>query len=295
MVTPRAHTQPFTGSRTGTLRALRAAHTSDPDDAFAWWAIATGRLTLPDCRIAVEALHIQDINTMCLACDLDIAAISSATYPRIWRDYALLSPGASVGRGYGPALATRGLRSVREVKRATVAVPGDLTTGALLLRLFFPGARTVAMRFDRIAEAISSGEVDAGVLIHEELLNWEAKGLRRLACLGAMWAERTGLPLPVGLNVVNRRLGEEGLPAVARLIRESMVEAEAHPAEARAWAHRHSIASRAGIADQFVAMFANEDTLALAPECIDALRLLFTMAHGAGLVPEAPPIDLVEA
>jgi 1,4-dihydroxy-6-naphthoate synthase len=175
-----------------------------------------------------------------------------------------------------------------------VAVPGDLTTGAMLLRLFFPGVRTVSMPFDTVAGAIVRGEVDAGVLIHEELLNWQAKGLRRLACLGAMWTERTGLPLTVGLNVVHRRLGPDGMRAVARLIRESMEEAPRHEAEARAWAHGYSIEAHEGIADQFVAMFANEDTLALAPECVEALRRLFAMAHAAGLISEIPSVEPVE-
>lgn len=271
-------------------RTLRACHTPDPDDAFAWWAIATGRLALPGTRIEVDARPIQQINEACLAGELDIAAISSAAYPLLAERYAILDSGASVGRGYGPALATRDLAALGDVRSATIAVPGDLTTGALLLRLFFPGVRTVAMPFDAIAPALLAGEVQAGVLIHEELLNWEARGLRRLLCLGAEWQRRTGLPIPVGLNVIRRDLGRAAMAAVSRLVRRSMEEADRRPEEAMAHAMRHSREARRGIGARFVRMFANADTLHLDTDCLRALRLLFEMAHGAGLLPRVPEV-----
>jgi 1,4-dihydroxy-6-naphthoate synthase len=265
-------------------------HTPDPDDAFAWWAIVQGRLTIPGCQVEVGAAHIQAINEMCLRRELDIAAISSAAYPLIAGDYAILSAGASVGRGYGPALATTHLTSPSELFGATVAVPGDLTTGALLLRLFFPGARTVAMPFDQVAAAVASGEVDAGVLIHEELLNWEAKGLHRLLCLGQEWQLRTGLPIPVGLNVVRRDLGPALAGEIAKIIREAMEMANRHPEAATAHAMGHSMEAKPGIAAKFIRMFANEDTLALDGECLTALRLLFRLARDRGLIDRVPTV-----
>lgn len=274
-----------------TLTTIRAFHTPDPDDAYAWWAIATGRTRVPGCRIDVGSAHIQWINEQCRQGKVDIAAISSATYPLIANDYALLSAGASVGRGYGPALATRDLASSGDLDGALVAVPGDLTTGALLLRLFFPEARTVSLPFDQVAAAIAGGEVDAGVLIHEELLNWEHKGLRRLLCLGAEWTNRTGLPIPVGLNVVHRRHGAERIHQIAQAIRISMEEADRHPVQARRFAMGYSIEKCEGIGEKFMKMFANEDTIALGDDCLEAMNLLFRMAHERGLLPTPPRLE----
>jgi 1,4-dihydroxy-6-naphthoate synthase len=273
---------------------LRAAFTPDPDDAFAWRALATGRLLIEGRRLEARALPIDQINRACRdATAWDIAAVSSAAYPSMADRYAILSPGASVGRGYGPALASRTLRSAREVLRpgVLVAIPGDTTTGAMLLRLFFPGVQTVAMPCSEVAEAVLTGAVDAGVLIHEELLNLERKGLRRLACLGALWTEKTGLPIPVGLNVVRRDLGERMMLSVAAAIRESMEIAERERPDATAWAMGYTSQAAEGIGEQYLGMFANADTLDLAADCLAALRTLWSMAFEASFIEAVPPVE----
>lgn len=277
------------------VQPLLACHTPDPDDAFAWWAIATGRVAIEGGTFDVSSRPIQQINEACLRGELDIAAISSAAYPSMADRYAILAAGASVGRGYGPALATRDIEHPCDILGATVAVPGDLTTGALLLRLFFPDAQTVSMPFDAIAPALLRGEVAAGVLIHEELLNWEAKGLRRLLCLGQEWLRRTNLPLPVGLNVVRRDLGHAPIRRIATAIRESMAQADLHRDLATAHAMRYSIQAREGMGEKFIRMFANEDTLCLDAACRRALRVLFDWAHTAGLTPAVPRLEFVDA
>ena len=188
------------------IRRINAAFTPDPDDAFAWWALATRQLTLDGCDFDIKPMHIQDINRGCMRQEIDIGAISSAVWPLIHKNYVMLSAGASVGRNYGPALVAR--RNAADPSAGTrVAIPGEHTTGALLLRLFFPGVQTIEMPFDKIAGAVCNGQVQAGVLIHEELLNWKAMGLRRVCCLGQRWSQETQLPLPVGLNVAHKRLG----------------------------------------------------------------------------------------
>lgn len=277
------------------VQPLRACHTPDPDDAFAWWAIATGRVAIEGCAFGVSSRPIQQINEACLRREIDIAAISSAAYPLMAEDYAILASGASVGRGYGPALATRDLAHPRDILGGAVAVPGDLTTGALLLRLFFPGVQTVSMPFDAIAPALVRGQIAAGVLIHEELLNWEAKGLRRLLCLGQEWQRQTGLPLPVGLNVVRRDLGDSRMRAIARAVHQSMLEADGHPDLATAHAMGYSIQAREGLGEEFIRMFANEDTLCLDSACRRALRVLFDWAHTAGLTPPVPHLEFIGA
>lgn len=273
---------------------MKVAHTPDPDDAYAWWALATGRIRIGGFGVEVETSPIQVINQRCLDGEYDVAAISSAVYPRLAGDYAILASGASVGRGYGPALASMQIRKAGELRPGhRVAVPGHLTTGALLLRLFFPRITPVAMRCDAIAGAILKGTVDAGVLIHEELMNWEARGLRRIACLGQRWQSETGLPIPVGLNVVHRRWGREMMEEAARKIRLSMDLASQRRAEALEWAMRFSHESRPGISDRFIAMFANEDTLDLKPDCCRALRLLYRLAKKRGLIDNVPHLDII--
>lgn len=277
------------------VKALAVAHTPDPDDAFAWWAIASGRLRLPDYRFRVDARPIQQINEACLCSGAyEVAAISSAAWPALSRDYAILSSGASVGRHYGPALVTRGCLTIGQLAGKTVAIPGEATTGALLLRLFFPDVRTIELPFDRVGEAIARGEVDAGVMIHEELLNYEYQGLTKLACLGKMWCEATDLPIPVGLNVIRRDLGEALMLEVAHLVQESMVLAQMNREEATRWAMGYSIERASGIGEKFLKMFANQDTLLLAPQCRMALRELYRRAFAAGLIPCEPELDIVE-
>ena len=278
-----------------TSRTLQITHSADPDDGYAWWAVATGRLGIGGSELRVEAMAIDEINRRCIEGRMDdVCAISSAAWPLMSHDYAILSAGSSVGRGYGPALAAVGSIPYGRLAASTVAIPGDLTTGALLLRLFFPGVRTRVMPFREIAPAILRGEVDAGVLIHEELMNYRDRGLERLACLGQIWTEQTGLPIPVGLNVVKRELGCELMQRIADLTLASMVEAEAHREEATRWAMQYSIQCRTGIGEEFLHMFANEDTLCLARDCRLALNELFVRAHVAGLIPRVPQLEIVE-
>jgi 1,4-dihydroxy-6-naphthoate synthase len=275
---------------------LRAAYTPDPDDAFAWRSIVDGSILVRGRRVLAEPRPIEEINAACRhGAFYDIAAVSSAAYPFIASRYAILSPGASVGRGYGPALATRDLRDASELLRPgiRVAIPGEHTTGALLLRLFFPGVATIVAACDEIASGLQAGEFHAGVLIHEELLNVEKKGLRRLGCLGAMWTEKTGLPIPVGLNVARRDLGPTMLERAAFALRESMEAAERDRAGATAWAMRFTNQAEAGIGERYLGMFANDDTLDLADDCIAALRLLYAMAFDAGLIPNVPAVEPV--
>ena len=166
------------------------------------------------------------------------------------------------------------------------------SSGALLLRLFFPDVQTVELPFDQVAPAIIAGELDAGVLIHEELLNWRAAGLRKIACLGQKWSESTGLPLPVGLNVVRRALGNNMIRRIGTLVRESMREASSHKAEASKFAMSYSREAEPEIGSRFIAMFANQDTIKLDADCLEALRVLYQRAHDRGLIDRIPAVDV---
>ena len=275
------------------ITTLRSVFTPDPDDAFAWWAIATGRLELPGFKFETSTSHIQEINEACLRKEYEIAAVSSAAYPKFSKEYAILSAGASVGRGYGPALASKKLTEAELKAGAKVGIPGELTTGALLLRMYYPGITTITLPFDKIAGEILNGNLDAGVLIHEELLNWKSLGLKRIACLGNKWFQKTGLPLPVGLNVVRKDLGRPNLKVINHCIRESMELANKHSTDAQAWAMKYSRQAESSIGVEFIRMFANDDTMEMDADCRKGLYVLYVEAVEHGLLDCMPEIDII--
>jgi len=278
-------------SVTGTTQKIDIAFTPDPDDAFAWWAILTGQIGMPGFNFSGRPLHIHDINQMCQRQELAVGAISSAAWPALHRNYRILSAGASVGRGYGPALVS--LTAGEALPRgARVGIPGNQTTGAMLLKLYFDDIQTIEMPFDQILGAVLRKEIDAGVLIHEELLNWRPAGLHRTACLGAKWKADTGLPIPVGLVVMHARYGDETIRTFSSLVRQSMLVAMRRNEEARAWALQYSHEAETGIADQFMSMFANDDTLAMDSDCVRSLQLFYQRCFARGFQTECPNVTI---
>jgi 1,4-dihydroxy-6-naphthoate synthase len=273
---------------------LTIAYTPDSDDAFYYFALETGRLRLPSHRLAFRRAPLSELNRAALAGEHEVTAISSVLYPQIADTYAILSVGTSVGRGYGPVLVSKRWREVGDLKGRRVGVGGVPTTGWFLLRWLCPEAVTVEMPFDEIGAAVAAGELDAGVMIHEELLYYPQLGLHRVVDLGAEWCRRNDLPLPVGLNVVRRDLGEEQMEEVCDLIRRSLLYARTHREEALAWASRFGRGVEGQCAERFVAMFANKDSLRLPGDVRRALPLLFTQALALGIGERLPPPEVIE-
>src|SRR5262249_7767967 len=178
---------------------LTIGYTPDSDDAFYYFALETGRLSLPGFLFEFHRAPMNSLNRRALKGDFPITAISSVVYPLIADRYAILSVGTSVGRGYGPVLVSRRWRHAAELRGRRVGVGGIPTTGWFLLRRLCPEAIPVEMPFDKIGEAVAAGELDAGVMIHEELLYYPRLGLHRVADLGAEWCREHSLPLPIGL------------------------------------------------------------------------------------------------
>jgi len=276
-----------------TVKPLTIAYTPDSDDAFYYDALETGRVPLSGCRPAFSREPMSVLNRAAPRGVYDVTAISSVVYPQIARRYAILSVGASVGRGYGPVLVSKDERTVEGLRGRRVGVPGVPTTGWFLLRCLCPDALPVEMPFDQIADAVAAGELEAGVMIHEELLYYPRMGLRRVVDLGAEWCQRYDLPLPVGLNVIRRDLGPPAMQRICAAIRHSLEYALDHSAEVL------SRVSRLGRADgqcteRFVAMFANADSVRMPPDVRAALRVLFCQVADLGLSPAVPPIDIIE-
>ena len=189
---------------------VQIGHSPDPDDAFMFHAMTTGRFDTSPYEYEHVLLDIETLNQKALEGEFEVSAVSIHALPDVLDTYALMNCGASMGEGYGPRIVTKGVKSIDEVKTGTIAIPGIKTSAHLALRIMLGEMKTTVIPFDEIMDAVKSGKVDSGLIIHEGQLTWESEGLHLVADLGEMWAERTGgLPLPLGGNVVRRDLGKE--------------------------------------------------------------------------------------
>jgi 1,4-dihydroxy-6-naphthoate synthase len=277
-------------------RTIRVAHSPDSDDAFMFYALAEGKLDTGDLRYVHELSDIESLNQRARRAELEVTAVSIHAYAYLWRDYALLGSGSSMGDGYGPRLVS--LRPRRDDPRAAlrglrVGVPGTLTTAYLALRLYQPDLVEVVIPFDRIEDAVHRGEVDVGLLIHEGQLTYADAGLHLWADLGAWWLEETGLPLPLGGNVVRRDLGPAVIDQIARDLRASIVYALEHRAPALAHARQFNRGIGDERTDTFVGMYVNEWTVDYGPRGRRAVQALLDRGHAAGLIPERVSVDFV--
>jgi len=277
-----------------TTKPVTIAYTPDSDDAFYYDALETGRVPFPGFVPIFSREPMSVLNRAALRGVYDVTAISSVVYPQVAQHYAILSVGTSVGRGYGPVLVSKQERTVESLRGRRVGVPGVPTTGWFLLRCFCPEAIPVEMPYDRIAEAIAVGELEAGVMIHEELLYYPRVGLRRVLDLGAEWCRRHELPLPVGLNIIRRDLGTKATEFICAVIQRSLEYGLNHPDDAIARVSRLGRGAAGQCTERFVAMFANQDSLRMPADVRSGLRLLLCQVADLGLHPAVPPIDIIE-
>jgi 1,4-dihydroxy-6-naphthoate synthase len=279
-----------------TLRTIQVAHSPDSDDAFMFYALAAGKLETGELRYIHELSDIETLNQRALRAELEVTAVSIHAYAYIWRDYALLGSGSSMGDGYGPRLVSKlacpaAPRSSLRGRR--VAVPGKLTTAYLALQLYQPDCIAVVVPFDAIEDAIHRGEVDVGLLIHEGQLTYGDAGLQLWDDLGAWWLKETGLPLPLGGNAVRRDLGPELTAQIARDLRASIVYALEHREPALAHARQFNRGIGDDRTDTFVGMYVNEWTVDYGPRGRAAVQLLLDRAHAARVIPERVQVEFV--
>jgi 1,4-dihydroxy-6-naphthoate synthase len=283
---------------TAVPQVIHVAHSPDSDDAFMFWALAAGRIDTGGRRYVHELADIETLNRRALAGELEVTAVSIHAYAYLADRYALLAHGASIGDRYGPRIVARE-RAPADPRAAlagrTVAVPGELTTAFLALRLYQPAARTVVVPFDQIEEYVAAGRADAGLLIHEGQLTFADRGLELWVDLGVWWDDETGLPLPLGGNVVRRDLGDAMLDAVARDLKASIEYGLAHRAEALAHAQTFSRGLDPAKTDRFVAMYVNDYTVDYGERGRQAVRELLARGHRAGIVPGPVPLHFVAA
>jgi 1,4-dihydroxy-6-naphthoate synthase len=282
-----------TPAATPQTTSLRLAHSPDSDDAFMFYALATGKVRLPGVKFTHVLCDIETLNQAARQETYDVTALSFYGYAFVADKYVLLDCGASFGEGYGPIVVASHPIKKNDLAGRRVAIPGTLTTSYLALKLFEPNVETVTMPFDKILDAVQAKEVEAGLLIHEGQLLFSEIGLHRVVDLGQWWQEETGLPLPLGANAIRRSLGPEMGRQVARIIRESVSYALDHREAALEYALQFARDMDPVLADKFVGMYVNRWTLDYGDEGRRAVRELLARGAAAGFVPASFKVEFL--
>jgi 1,4-dihydroxy-6-naphthoate synthase len=264
---------------------ISLAHSPDSDDAFMFYALATRKVRTPGLKFTHVLSDIETLNQEAKKEKYDVTAVSFYASAFLQKNYVLLDCGASFGDGYGPMLVALHPMKRKELAGKRVAVAGMLTTSYLALKLYEPKIEPVVVPFDKIADAVTAGTVDAGLLIHEGQLLYQQTGLHRVADLGQWWGEETGMPLPLGGNMIRRALGAEVGRAVAKAIRQSVTYALEHREDALKYALQFARDMDAELADKFVGMYVNQWTLGFGEKGRSAVRELLARGAKAGLLP----------
>ena len=274
---------------------IRIAHSPDSDDAFMFYALTQGILDTAGLEIRHVLQDIETLNQAAFQGTYEITALSFHGYAHLADRYQLMPSGASFGDGYGPVVVSRQPLGRADLPGLKVAIPGELTTAHLALRLWQPEVTTEIVPFDRILDVVLAGEADAGVVIHEGQLTYGGHGLHKVVDLGAWWKDQTGLPLPLGANAVRRDLGEDLMARLTRIVRETVRYSLAHRADALAYAMSFARGMDPRIADRFVGMWVNDMTVDIGDRGRRAVQELLDRGHAAGVIPRAVRAEFVAA
>jgi 1,4-dihydroxy-6-naphthoate synthase len=278
-----------------TKQLITVGHSPDPDDAFMFYALAHDKLDTGNLTFRHELQDIETLNRRALRGELDVTAVSIHAYASLLDKYALLPSGCSMGDRYGPMVVARERLKIDELPAVRLAVPGTMTTAFLALRLLLPkGFVYEVLPFDEILPAVAAGKFDAGLIIHEGQLTFQNQGLHLVVDLGVWWQEKTGLPLPLGGNVVRRDLGPAVIGQISRLLKESIRYALDHRDAALDYALKYARDMDKGLADRFVGMYVNDWTLDYGPRGREAVRCLLDEGHRAGVIPSPVKVDFVD-
>ncbi len=277
-------------------QTIHVAHSPDSDDAFMFYALSEGKIPTGNLKYEHELSDIESLNKRARKGELEVSAVSIHAYAYLTDRYALLASGSSMGDGYGPRLvaAEQAPADPREGMRGkTVAVPGKLTTAYLTLKLYQPEVEVIEIPFDQVEQAVLDGRADVGLVIHEGQLTFQDMGLHLWADLGVWWQDQTGLPLPLGGNVVRRDLGEEVIAQIARDLKASIEYSLAHRGEALEHAKQFNRGISHAETDEFVGMYVNDWTVDYGERGRAAVQLLLDKAHEADLIPGRVEVEFV--
>lgn len=274
-------------------KTITIAHSPDSDDAFMFYALAKDKMNTGGLVVKQVLKDIQSLNVDAINGTYEVSAISFAAYPKVSHQYALMPCGASIGFKYGPMIVARKAMTRDELQKAKVAIPGKLTTAYLYLQIYQPGLEVVEMPFDTILDAVKNGDVDAGLIIHEGQLTYGQMGLTQIVDLGQWWFDLTGLPLPLGGNIVRKDLGMDTMKYVTKLLKDAIVYALEHRSEALEYALTFARDMDPKLADKFVGMYVNEFTVDYGDQGRKALTKLFEMAYEKGIIKEPVQLEFI--
>jgi 1,4-dihydroxy-6-naphthoate synthase len=272
-------------------RKITVAHSPDSDDAFMFYGLATNKLPTGSISFSHILQDIQTLNEEAMKGTYDVTAISFHAYAYVADKYILLPHGASIGDKYGPVVVSSEVRDKDEISNLKIAVPGTLTSAFLSLRIYNPDFQYEVVPFDKIIETVQSGRCDAGLLIHEGQLFYETVGLHKVLDLGEWWYERTGLPLPMGGNVIKRDLGTEVIREVSKLLEESIRFSLDNREDALQYAMQFAREMDSELADRFVAMWVNDLTLDYTERGREAVKRLLDEGYESKLIPHKVEVE----
>ena len=272
-------------------RTITVAHSPDSDDAFMFYGLATNKLDTGGLNFTHVLKDIQTLNEEAFRGTYDVTAVSFHAYAYIADKYLLLPHGASIGDNYGPIVVSREPAKAADISTLKIAVPGTLTSAFLALRIFNTDFKYEVVPFDKIIDAVKSGQCDAGLLIHEGQLFYESIGLHKVLDLGEWWHERTGLPLPMGGNVIRRELGPEIIRQVSHCLSESIRYSLANREDALAYAMQFARDMDTELADRFVAMWVNDLTLDYTDRGREAVQRMLMEGFERGIIPNRPTVE----
>ena len=275
-------------------RTITVAHSPDSDDAFMFYGLATNKLDTGNLSFTHVLKDIQTLNEEAFRGTYDVTAVSFHAYAYITDKYMLLPHGASIGDNYGPVLVSREPARAADISKLKIAVPGTLTSAFLALRIYNADFRYEVVPFDKIIEAVQNGQCDAGLLIHEGQLFYESIGLHKILDLGEWWHEWTGLPLPMGGNVIRRELGPEIIHQVSNCLSESIRYSLSNREDALEYAMQFARDMDPALADRFVAMWVNDLTLDYTDRGREAVKRLLDEGFARGIIPNQPAIEFAD-
>jgi 1,4-dihydroxy-6-naphthoate synthase len=276
------------------MPTIHVAHSPDSDDAFMFYALAEGKIDTADIRYVHELQDIQTLNERALRAELEVTAVSIHAYAYLSDRYALLPHGASMGDRYGPRLVAREPMTRADLRGRSIAVPGLLTSAYLALRLYEPEFTPVVTPFDQIEDAVVDGRVDVGLLIHEGQLTYGDRGLHLVADMGEWWFQETGLPLPLGGNVIRKDLGTDLIRRVSRQLRDSIAYGLSHRTAALDHSMRYARGLERDKADTFVGMYVNDWTLDYGERGRRAVREFLKRGVESGVVTRDVDVRFVD-
>jgi 1,4-dihydroxy-6-naphthoate synthase len=276
-------------------RVIHVGHSPDPDDAFMFYALAHDKLDTGGLSFVHQLQDIETLNRRCLNSELEVSAVSIHAYAHLLDKYALLPSGCSMGDDYGPMVVASRPLTVDQLRGLKIAVPGTLTTAFLALKLLLGDQFTYdVVPFDQIIDRVAGGEYAAGLIIHEGQLTFQNQGLHLVVDLGVWWKERTGLPLPLGGNVVRRDLGDDLIRKISALLKQSIRYSLDHRDQALTYALQYARDMDRATADKFIDMYVNDWTIDYGERGRAAVRKLLDEAHRSGIIPDPVRVEFVD-